>query len=50
MIIKHYCPFCNKLLGIEKIICEDRKMAKVIKENIKTINIVLGKNCEKIHN
>jgi hypothetical protein len=49
MIVKHYCPFCGKLIKVEKVIGEDRRRAKIVKENVKTICKVLGKSCENIH-
>lgn len=49
MIVKHYCPFCKKLIRVEKVIGENRKKAKIVKENMKIIYEVLGKKCELIH-
>ncbi|GEM_PF-5013361 len=50
MKVKHYCPFCKKLIRIETLTDEDRKRAKTVKENMKNICEVLGKSCELIHN
>jgi hypothetical protein len=49
MIVKHYCPFCKKLISVDKIAVEDRRMATITKENLNTIFKVLGKSCESIH-
>lgn len=49
MIVKHYCPFCKKLISVDKIENENRRMAKITKENMTSICKVLGKSCEFIH-
>lgn len=49
MIVKHRCPFCKKVIRVETIETEDRRIAKITKENMKSIFTVLGKSCTSIH-
>lgn len=49
MKVKHYCPFCKKLIRVEILTDENRKIAKTAKENMKMINEILGKSCKFIH-
>ena len=49
MIVKHYCPYCRKLISVDKMTEEDRKGARIHKENMQEILKVLGKECRAIH-